>query len=337
MIKVGIVGSGFGLYGLLPAFNSNPSCRVVSICGEKTTRLINYCQSIGLTKIYYNWQEMLDKEKLDALAIAVPPNIQYQIAKVAINNDLHIFAEKPLAVNYLQAKELFDLAKKKKIVNAVDFLFPEIEEWQKVKKIIDKKTYGRLRQINLNWDFLGYDIKNKISSWKTNIQEGGGALSFYFSHSLYYLEYFAGKILNFQSILSYSRESINGGEVGVNLLLKFKDNITGYAHICCNTPALNRHQLIFIFEKGTIILDNENSFTSNFTIKIYTENRIKNISIPKKDVNKNEDERIKVVKQLTSRFINSIIQKKKMTPSFEDGVRVQQLIEKIRQETTHEE
>ena len=331
MIKVGIIGSGFGLYGLLPAFNSTPGCKVVSIYGEKTDRLLSYCEKIGLKKIYTDWKKMLDNEQLDAIAIAVPPNVQYEIAKVALGMRIHILAEKPLAATYRQARELLDLAREKKIIHAIDFIFPEIEQWKKVKEMIDKKTFGKLRQIFLNWDFQSYDIKNKKSSWKTDTKEGGGALSFYFSHSLHYLEYFAGKILNFESLLSYSKESLNGADTGVDLLLKFENSTTGYAHLCCNVSGLNRHQLIFICEKGTIVLENENRITANFTIKIHTENNTKQLPIPHKHAIKtDEDERVGVLKKLTSRFISSIINKNELTPSFEEGLRVQKLIEEIR-------
>jgi predicted dehydrogenase len=113
MLKVGIVGSGFGLYGQLPAFNSIKNCQVVSICGKSTPRLLNYCQSIGLKKIYSNWKLMLENEQLDAIAVAVTPDAQYKIVKAAINKGLHIFAEKPLAENFKHAKELTLLAQKK--------------------------------------------------------------------------------------------------------------------------------------------------------------------------------------------------------------------------------
>jgi len=331
MVKIGIIGSGFGLYGLLPAFNSTTGCKVVSICGEKTERLINYCQSISLKKIYTNWRTMLDEEKLDAIAIAVIPSAQYQIAKVAIGKNLHIFAEKPLAVTYAQAKELLNLATKKKIVHAVDFIFPEIEEWQKAKQIIDKKTLGKLKEVYLNWDFLSYDIKNKIPSWKTDVAQGGGALSFYFSHSLYYLEHYVGKVLNFRSVLSYSKESLNGREVGVDLILKFKNGVNGYAHLCCNVHGFARHQLIFVCKRGTIVLENVNGSNANFIIKIYTDKKTKQLSIPKENyIQKNEDERVRIVKKIAKRFINSVAHNKKFAPSFKEGVRVQELIEKIR-------
>src|SRR3989344_9550331 len=134
VLKLGVIGSGFGLYGLLPAFNSLKDCEVVAICGNKKERLLKYCQDIGLSNIYSEWQPMLNKEKLDAIAIAVPPREQYKIAKVAIGEGINIFAEKPLAINYSQAKQMFDWARKKKIINAVDFIFPEIDVWQSAKK-----------------------------------------------------------------------------------------------------------------------------------------------------------------------------------------------------------
>lgn len=333
MVRIGIIGSGFGLYGHLPAFKTTARCQVVAICGKESDRLSRYCKSIGLNKIYTDWREMLAREKLDAISIAVTPHDQYEIAKFAIDQvGLHIFAEKPLAKSLKEAQQLLALAQTRKIKHMVDFLFPEIGEWKKVKQLLDKKTYGRLKQICLNWDFQSYDIKNKKKSWKTDVNLGGGALSLFFCHSLYYLENFAGEISDLKSLLSYSGESMNGGETGVDLLLKFENNITGYAHLSANSEGLNRHQLKFICERATLILENEGSYTSNFTIKVYTNRGLKQLVAPVEKDRVNEDERVKTVRKLTTRFINSIIDNRQAVPSFREGVKVQQLIEKIRRE-----
>lgn len=329
MIKVGVIGSGFGLYGLLPAFNSVRGCKVVSICGKNSERLLKYCKSIGLEKIYTSWEEMLDNENLDAIAIAVTPNAQYEISKTAIKRGIHIFAEKPLTANLTQAKELLNLANKKKIKTAVDFIFPEIEEWRKLKEIIDKKSLGKLMQINLSWDFQSYNLKNNSLNWKNNTSEGGGALAFYFSHSLYYLEYFAGKILKIKSSLNYGLGK-KLGETGVDLLLKFENNISGTAHLNSNAPGLNRHQLTFIFESGTVVLENDGSVVGDFNITIYKDGKEKKTILNKIKKTKNEDERVKIVKRIAKRFINAINKDEDMTPSFKEGVRIQELIEKVR-------
>jgi predicted dehydrogenase len=211
------------LYGLLPAFKSIQGCEVVSVCGKQTERLVSYCSSVGITSLYSDWEEMLRTEQLDALAIAVVPSAQYKIAKVALQKGLHIFAEKPLSANSKQAEELMVLAKQYNVVTAVDFIFPEIETWVEAKKIIDSGIYGRVCHISVVWNFLSFDIKNDITSWKTDIASGGGALSFFMSHTLHYLEYFVGTIVNVQSNFLYSKKSKNDGEVGVDLLLTFRD------------------------------------------------------------------------------------------------------------------
>lgn len=330
MLKIGIIGAGFGQYGLFPAFNSIKNCKVVAICGEKREQLVKYCESIGFNNIYADWKSLLKKEQLDAIALAVTPSAQYKIAKIAINKGLHIFAEKPLAVNVAQAKELLFLANKKKIIHGIDFIFPEIAEWKKVKELIDHKRFGKLEHLSVNWDFLSYDIKNKIYSWKTSVADGGGVLSFYFSHGLYYLEHFAGKISNTKSLFTYSPKSLNGAETGIDILLRFASGVTGHVHVNSNCRGLVRHQLIFECEKGVIVLENKESIVSNFTIKIYDANDIKKIKVNKKNDKKNEDERVGCVRELATKFVNSCIKNKQTLPSFREGLRVQELITKIR-------
>ena len=54
MLKIAIIGSGFGQYGLLPAFRSIKNCDVVAICGRKRKQLVTYCKKVGLKNIYHD-------------------------------------------------------------------------------------------------------------------------------------------------------------------------------------------------------------------------------------------------------------------------------------------
>lgn len=334
-MRVGIIGSGFGLYGLLPAFNNVEGSEVVCICGKKTERLETYCKSIGLTKIYSDWKVMLESENIGALAIAVTPNAQYEIAKVAIKKGLHIFAEKPLTANVKQAEELSDLVCENKVITAVDFIFPEIDEWEKAKRILDANEYGKLKHISVTWNFLSYDIKHGVTSWKTDVKEGGGALAFFGSHTLYYVEYFCGLLANIEnSKFTYSDASKNGAEVGVDLDVTFENGVTGDIHISCNTPDKNTHVLSFTCERATLVLESKEGVTEHFSLKVDTENNEENLLFEKNNSQKNdEDERVKVVTKLVKRFIEAIQSKQEMIPSVTQGVRVQKLIDMVRNST----
>lgn len=330
MVTVGIIGSGFGISCLLPAFNSTKNCQVTCVCIRNQKLQIKYKKSQKPRKIYASWQQMLEDEKLDAIAIAVPPQIQYKIAKIAIKKGVHVFAEKPLAATVKQTQELLRLAEKNNVKHMVDFMFSEIDEWIKVKQILEKELFGKLRFIYLNWDFHSYHNREKIKSWKSDISMGGGALSLYFCHSLYYLEHFAGKITNIQNRLLFSSYDTYPSEEGVDMLLTFSNGVTGYAHFNSDTPGLKRHQLIFICEKATIILENKGESWVNFVIKICSNDRDKFLLKENKKVIMKNDDRVKVVKKMTSIFIDSIVNDKKIISSFAEGVRVQKLIEKVR-------
>lgn len=334
MIKLGIIGSGFGLYGLFPAFNGIPGCRVVAFCGTHQAHHQRHWDRLGSSvRVYTDWQEMLEQESLDAVAMAVTPEAQYVIAKAAIARGLHVFAEKPLGVSEAQTKELLMLAKKKKIVHGIDFIFPEIAEWRSVKELLTKERFGKLRHIAVDWDFMSYDIKNAVSGWKTDIKKGGGALSYYFSHGLNYLEHFAGPITNVQSAFTYSKESKNGAEVAVDMLLGFKNGATGFAHVCCNRRGLSRHRLEFQCDEGVIVLENSGGVVDGFTVKTYGSKGEKVVAV-KKDIGRpGEDERSKVIRRLAKRFIASCVSGTQTSPSFVDGVRVQELIGMVRKNT----
>jgi len=331
--KVAIIGSGFGMYGLLPSFSRIKGCKVISICGKNSERMLDSCKKLGINR-YSDWKKMLQEEKPDAVAIAVIPKHQYEIAKYALENEIAVFAEKPLTDTIHNSSELNKLAQKKSLPNIIDFIFPEIPEWHTAKKAIENESIGKIVNINVDWVFLSHDLKNRIKSWKTDVEQGGGALSFYFSHVFYYLEYFIGRIKNLQCSFSFSEKSLNKGETGINMKMLFENGCVGSAHMDISYTGQQKHLVEFHGEKGSITLQNtSDDFINNFELILNTQKGSQKIQ-PKEISNilndELEDSRVKVIKPIAERFIKwcntGIIAK----PDFQDGLRVQELIEMAR-------
>mgnify|MGYP001127026646 FL=1 len=331
--KVAIVGSGFGMYGLLPAFSRIKECKVVSICGKNSEMLSNYCKKLGLNR-YTDWRKMLQKEKPDAVAIAVIPSHQYEITRYALENGMAVFAEKPLTTSFDTSLELNKLAKKKRMPNMLDFLFPEIPEWHAAKKAIENGLIGEILKVNVDWTFLSYDLMNHIKSWKTDVKQGGGALSFYFSHVFYYLEYFLGRIKNIECNFSSSEKSLNKGETGIDMTISFENGCVGNAHMDISNADQQKHKVEFHAEGKTIILQNFNSnFVDNFELILNTSKGIEKIKpdmLLDSSYDESEDPRVKVIKPIAERFINWCNTGNTAKPDFEDGLRVQELIKMAR-------
>jgi predicted dehydrogenase len=327
-VRLGVIGSGFGLYGLLPAFQQIPGCVITGICGKSSQRMVDYCRKTSVPGIFQNWRELIEKSKPDAIAVAVMPIYQYGIAMYALQIGISVFAEKPIAIDVEQAEQLLLYARKSGRPNMVDFLFPEIPEWKNVKKLLEENIIGKINQVTVNWSFLSYDIKNRLNTWKSDSKEGGGALSFYFSHIFYNLEFFIGKIKTLRCDLNYSPNSLGKGETVVSMVVRWESGCTGNIVLNCGSVGLNRHVWEFQGSKGDIVLQNmTRSVGIGFEVIHYNSNGEKIvISPPMPEPPSDEDERVHLVRSLGERFIawhNGGVPSK---PDFEDAVRVQQLI-----------
>ena len=327
--KVAIVGSGFGMYCLLPAFSKIENCDVVSISGKNSPRMEKYCEKFGVTR-YDNWKEMLEIEKPTAVAIAVIPKHQYDIVKYSFEHKIAVFAEKPLTTSYDTSLKLTKLAKQNKLPNMIDFEFTEIPEWKKMKQMIQNEQFGRVSKVEVDWRFLSYDLKNKIKSWKTDNNQGGGAVSLVLSHTFYYLEYFLGRIENFQCKLSSSEKSLNNGETTIDILAEFKNNCSGQIHVDISNPEKTCHVITFHNNNQKLILENQsNSLVDNFELSLNESNTHKKIHVENPIIvnDSTEDSRAKIVALVAKKFINWCNTGIPEKPDFEDGLRVQELID----------
>ena len=261
----------------------------------------------------------------------IAPQVCRKIMSLALENKIAVFAEKPLTTKYQTSLELYELAKKFNLPNMIDFEFTEIPEWIEAKNIIETEKIGKILSVELNWTFLSHDLANGIKSWKTNIEKGGGALSLVFSHSFYYLEYFLGKIKNIDCSLSSSKISLNHGDTTIDMKLLFENGCNGNIHVDISDSKNQKHIIKFLGSNGELILENiSHDFLDNFKLKLQQNNEIQKILYVQKlnflnDVN--EDPRIKFVANLTNKFINWCNTGIPAKPNFQDGLRVEKLIE----------
>ena len=72
------------------------------------------------------------------------------------------------------------------------------------------------------------------------------------------------------------------------------------------------------------------SYTENFTLQIRKGKQTVNVKVKKPQSFNEEDPRVKYVKNIAQRFVKACKGGKELKPSFEQGFRVQELIEKIR-------
>jgi predicted dehydrogenase len=171
-VSIGIVGTGFGRYGLTPAFKADERCRVSALCSQSQEKLSLYSKELNIPHAYTSYVEMIDSGNIDAIAIASPPFVQEDIIQYALSKQIPVFAEKPLGLNLEVLRGFCDICERKDIPNIIDFNLNNIDEWEQVKNLMDQNQIGEVQHCNVHWSFMGHNFKNNYPTWKTDSDPG---------------------------------------------------------------------------------------------------------------------------------------------------------------------
>ncbi len=113
-LKLGIIGCGGIANGKhLPSIKKEGSAEVVAFCDIIEQRAIDAAKKFGTedAKVFTDYHELI-KMDLDAVYVCTPNRSHCEITVAALYAGKHVMCEKPMAINYTQAMEMVDAAKK---------------------------------------------------------------------------------------------------------------------------------------------------------------------------------------------------------------------------------
>lgn len=323
MIRVGLVGAGYGCRVLLPAFRGTAGCSVVGLAGSTAGRAAVAASDAGLTA-FESWTALVTCPDIDAVVIAVPPVAQPGIIEAAARAGKHVFCEKPVAATLDDAERAAAEVKRCRVVSAVDFLFPESEPWQRARRILADGTIGTPRRFSYAWRTETRAVRAGAPSWKLDEQQGGGALANFGSHALYAIEWLLGPV---SGVGPFDRGSaLRHGRVACGTL-ELVSGVRGALSIETDRAGENSHVITIDGDLATLELANRTAdLVDGFEVTVSSQRATR------PDVRSwtGEDGRIAAARSIASRFVRAIADGGVVTPNLQDGLRVQELLEAAR-------
>jgi len=181
-----IVGSGFGLYGYLPALIALSEEVVLPRAFVKKIRAR---PELVWTLPRIRWVVDGDAalNKADSVIIATPPKIQEEVIEhcIALPHIEQFVLEKPLAINPTRASSLLaklDEAHKRYVINyTMMYLgWQDTIEWPR----------NTSTSVDVTWTFMAHHFASGLHNWKRVHDEGGGVLRFYGIHLIAMLSHY---------------------------------------------------------------------------------------------------------------------------------------------------
>jgi predicted dehydrogenase len=335
---VGIVGIGFGRAVHLPALRADPRVEVAAVAASTAERAQRIARECGIPKAYGDWRQMLADRDLKAVTIAVPPELQAEIALAALQAGKHVFCEKPLAHSAAAAARLADAADAGKRANLVDFEFSAVRQWMAAKRLLDRGAIGPVRHAHVNWHVETYAIQKRVTSWKTELP-GGGMLMSFVSHCFQYLAWLAGPIDRLRATLHRQAGDPGDADTIDQIEVHFRSGAYGTVTASCNAPRGTGHRVEIYGECGSLCLENRTrEYLNGFTIDCSTRDgpvtADADIAETPEAVD-SQDGRVATVAVLMRRFVDWIesAPARPLGPAacdFREGLRVQRLIDAAR-------
>ena len=197
MIRVGIVGMGFMGGVHLRNWQSVDGAAVVAVCDANPIAGVAKAGNLDFDEeelnldgvaIYTDVAEMLAKENLDAVSIALPTHLHKAISIQCLEADIHVLCEKPMALNVPDCDAMIAAAaqagKQLMVAHCVRF-WPEYA-W--TRQVVESGKYGKVLAAN----FSRLSFPPDGDSWFSDPSKSGGISLDLHIHDLDFIQYLFG-------------------------------------------------------------------------------------------------------------------------------------------------
>lgn len=144
-IRIGVIG--LGRLGFKHAENIAHIVRgadLTAVCSISEKELVSARNEFGITNCYPDYREMLEKEKLDAVAIVSSSNMHCEHTLQAFDKGLHVFCEKPIGISEEECLKVEEAAKANpELIYMPGFMRRYDPSYAYVKKKIDEGYIGK--------------------------------------------------------------------------------------------------------------------------------------------------------------------------------------------------
>ncbi len=173
---------------------------------------------------YNNYQEMITKEKPDAVIISLPHFLHEDCVTVSSENGCDILIEKPLGRNIEEDKRIASRVNSGKTKLMVGMSHRFIKGCQKLKKEIEAGTLGHIQFASALFFMGPFSSGKGVPEWMFDPKKmGGGALLDSGCHMIDLLSWFFGDV---ESVSGHLESSLNlGYEDYAEVSLKFKNGV----------------------------------------------------------------------------------------------------------------
>ena len=311
LINIGLIGCG--IVGIRRLQNLPSRLKLIG-CVDPLIAVNKFFKKRNNLYLTKDWKKLIKLKNLDAVIVATTHHLQTQIISECVNNNIHVFVEKPGGISAKDTYQIILKLKKKKLKSKirVGFNHRYHPAFLKAKDFIKNKIIGKIlyiRSVYGHGGRLGYEkewrFKKKFS--------GGGELIDKGSHLIDLSRFFLGDL---QVVSSKLKNFFWKMKLEDNCFLNLENKYGAsvFLHASC-TEWKNKFLFEIFCESGKIEINGLGKSYGEEKLILYK--MTKKMGKPKKKEYKFSKKDLSWKKELNEFYLD-IIKKRKPSPNLND-------------------
>ncbi len=346
-VGIGIIGTGFARNVQIPAFLTCEDARIVSVASGSIENARSAADEFGIEHYTDDWHETVRREDVDLVCITTPPNLHREMALFALEHEKHILCEKPMAMNIAEASEMAEAAKSVNVLALIDHELRFQHGRQTAYAMLRLGEIGKVRHAKYNFQAPHRGKPDLPWNWWSDIEQGGGALGAINSHIIDSLNWLLGTDISsvFCQLHTVVKERKDNSGIlrpvtsddEANMLLRFADSdltedSTGLVSVSMTEGPKYKNRLEFYGSRGSMRIDHRGElFVAEMGESDWTEI---DVDLGETIPGVPDTGFARAFRAFAPKIVDAIRKGEKFVENaatFEDGVRVQQVLDSARQ------
>jgi predicted dehydrogenase len=194
-IRVGLVGLGGIARGQhIPGYKLCDNVELAAFCDADEDTLEAMGDQYDVARLTTDYEELVRYEDLDVVDVCTYPNTHHPIAMAAIAQDKHVFCEKPLALTYPLAREMYEAAVAAGVQTGVGFTHRLTPAAHMAQHLIASGALGEIYQVMAIYSMGHAGFPGRAQTPRqTKAVTGGGPLFELGPHMVDMIRWWTGK------------------------------------------------------------------------------------------------------------------------------------------------
>lgn len=231
-VRFGILGPGKIANRFTDSFVHVPDAEVVAIASRDPERARAFAEKHAIARHYDSYEKLVNDPEVDIIYVATPHPFHFENTLYCLRAGKAVLCEKPLAMNFRQAKEMIDTARQKNVFLMEGMWSRFFPTTNKVLEALQAGTIGELKFLEADFGFSApVNLENRVY----NLALGGGAQLDVGVYPLFLALLILGKPVE---VKAFSELATTGADATTSVLMKFNGGRLAhiYSSIITDSP-----------------------------------------------------------------------------------------------------